>query len=133
MQLKQTTDYSIRVLLYLAARRGRAPVPGNEIARETGISPTYFTKMTANLREKGLIRSDQGARGGFFLSKPPDQTTLYQIIIACEGTVTLNRCLEDPAACSRDATAWCKVRRHLSRIQTDMERELKSVTLADLI
>lgn len=132
MQLRTTTDYAIRLLLCLAGRSPGSVTPVSKIAEQIGVSPNYLKKVTAQLRSKGLIVSDQGTQGGYALARPACEITLYDAIVACEETVKLNRCLESGAACSRHAERWCKVRRYLQDAQDNLEERLLAVTLEEL-
>ena len=122
MQLNVTTDYAVRIVLYLASKNDIAS--SSEIAREMGIPQTYILKLTKVLKEAGILGEKCGAGGGFVLKKDPEQITLLTVVGLFEKTLYINRCLEEDQFCSRDAVAYCKVRELLSEIQTDLGRRL---------
>lgn len=133
MQLKQNTEYFIRIMLYLARKGKHAVVPGNEIAANTCITPLYLKKMTASLRQHGLIASEQGPLGGFYLERAPEEILLYDIVLAGEGMVEFNRCGGLAAPGSGDVSRSDRLQRHLLELQALVEAHLKAVDLAELL
>lgn len=131
MQLTLMTDYAIRTVLYLA-EKGRI-VPMGEIAEHMSIPKTYLMKVLRTLRGAGYIDANAGINGGYYLTVKPEELTLWDVIQATEGTIRLNRCLEDDHFCSRDATGSCPVRAFYVTVQGTVEEQLSSVTVARLL
>lgn len=132
MQLKITTDYSIRAMLYLAANPGRT-VTGSETAEAMEIPPDYIRSVLGPLKRAGLITASRGSGGGWMLACPPDQITLYQIVSLSEATMRINRCMEEDGYCSRQAVGTCPVRRLYGALQQQMETALRTCTLETLL
>ena len=130
MQLNVTTDYAIRIVLYLAMNE--RVVNSGEIAKAMGIPPTYIAKITRTLKHAGILSEKRGVDGGFVLHRAPDELTLLDIVGALEKTVNINRCLEEDEYCSRNAVSFCTVRRLLVRLQAELAEGL-NVKISDLI
>ena len=130
LQLNVTTDYAIRIVMYLAIQQ--KVVNSREIAKEMGIPMTYIMKITKKLKDAKLLSEKRGVDGGFMLNKAPDRLTLLDIVGALEKTVKINRCLEDDEYCSRDAVAFCTVRKLLVQLQAEFAEGL-NVKISDLI
>lgn len=133
MQIKLLTDYAIRFVLYLAEQGHTRPVPGSDIAVGMGISPGYIRKVAQHLRRAGIVGSDQGFQGGFYLLRDPGTLSLYEVLAAAEDTMRLNRCLDDPKLCGRGAAPACKVHQYLGALQKELEVKLRRCMVADLI
>lgn len=84
MQLNVTTDYAIRIILYLALRK--EITTSKEIAAAMSIPQNYVLKITHKLVEAGLIKRLVGVQGGFSLDKTVDEITLLDIISIMEPT-----------------------------------------------
>lgn len=130
MQLTTTTDYAIRLLLYLALTGRRTP--SSEISQKMRIPQNYLMATAARLRRAGFLKSGTGQMGGYTLIKAPQEISLLDIIKVTEGTIKLNRCLEHDRYCSRFATENCAVREVYDTLQDTVEEMLGGVTLADL-
>lgn len=97
MQINRTTDYALRMLLYLG--RKNRPVFSSEIANNMQISRRYILSIARDLKSQGYIKSGMGVDGGYTLAKPLNQITLYEIIIFIEGSITISRCLMQDNHC----------------------------------
>ena len=131
MQLKITTDYAIRIVLYLAMNH--RIVPSKEIADNLCIPQNMVLKTGKCLNEKGLIDIMTGTKGGFELRKPADKINLLDVIEITEPTLKINRCLETDRYCSRNATETCPVRETYSKIQEIIENSLRAVSIEDFL
>ena len=131
MQLKLTTDYAIRCILYIAEKG--TFVSNSEISEQMHISEIYIPKVLFPLKQAGLLETKQGAQGGVRLQVSPEKLTLLQIISVMEGTIRLNRCLEDDKFCSRNGLANCPVHKTYAKLQKMTEEYLSSVTIQDLL
>ena len=88
MQLKLTTDYAIRTIVYLATQSGITSVA--EIGSKMGISENYLMKVLKALKDAGLVAGYQGKRGGYAISKKPEEISLWDIVEVMEGTTKIN-------------------------------------------
>lgn len=84
--------YAVRILLGIARYQKNGPVPKKIIAVEEEISADYIEQIIVPLKNAGLVRGLRGVKGGFVLSKEPSQITVYDILNASEGDVTLVDC-----------------------------------------
>lgn len=132
MQLKITTDYAIRAILYLAMHDEKI-VPSSEVAEIMGIPRKYLIQIGTSLKKSGLIHTYTGIRGGYRLTRKPDHIRLFDIIDAMEDTNKINRCLEDDEYCSRFATKECPLRRCYCGMQELWDGFLKSFSIAELL
>lgn len=124
--------YAIRILLDLAEHNNGSYIPMKEVAARQEISLKYIEKIMPSLKSSGLIDSVHGIGGGYRLTRPPEQYTLWEILKLAEGDLAPVSCLQDNApVCHRAAEC-----RTLSVWQGyyDLTREYFSgITLADLM
>jgi len=100
MQLTYYTDYSLRVLMYLAVHRRRM-VNISEIADRFGISRNHLVKVVHNLARGGFIKSYRGKGGGIELARDPARINIGEVVRYTEGPpkpvecfdVERNRCV----------------------------------------
>ena len=131
MQLKLSTDYAIRMTLYLAMLGSVATAA--DISTAMAIPREYITVLAKPLRRAGILCTVRGANGGFALGRRPEDISLYAIINAMEGTTRINRCLEPDGFCSRKGTASCSAHRFFLREQEKLERSFREMTIAKLL
>ena len=108
MRLTVFSDYTLRVLMYLALDRTRlATIP--EIATAYGISENHLMKVVHQLARAGIIETVRGKGGGFAWREPPGKIQLGEIVRASEGDAPIVECLSgDPTACR--ITSSCRLK-----------------------
>ena len=100
MQLKNSTDYAIRIVCYLAAQERM--VSTSELSRKLNVSANYVPKIAKKLKNAKIVTACEGTNGGYMLAKQPENISLMEIISCVEETMAINRCLEEDRFCSRN-------------------------------
>jgi Rrf2 family nitric oxide-sensitive transcriptional repressor len=99
MQLTRFTDYSLRVLMYLAVRPERLGQI-EEISKSYGISRGHVMKVVRGLSRHGFIDSVRGRGGGIRLARPTSEIGLGEVVRATEENLGLVECLSiDGGSC----------------------------------
>lgn len=93
MQLTYYTDYSLRVLMYLAIRRGRI-ANISEIAECYGISRNHLVKVVHNLARGGFIKSYRGKGGGIELARDLKEINIGEVVRYTEGPLKPVECFD---------------------------------------
>lgn len=131
MRLTTFSDYTLRVLMFLALNRERlATIP--EIAAAYGISENHLMKVVHQLARAGVVESVRGKGGGVRLARPPEQIRLGQVVRASEGGGPIVECLADDEGACRIAPA-CRLTAVLVSAFDAMFAKLDEHTLADLV
>ena len=129
MRLAMHTDFTLRVLIYLALAQDRKTTI-DEIADAYGISRNHLMKVVHNLAKAGRIETTRGRSGGMVLASRPETINIGQIVRQCEGHTTLVECFgPDNTCCIAPA---CTLRLALAEAQEAFFAVLDQYTLADL-
>lgn len=126
MQLNTQTDYALRTLMYLAARRGRATIA--QVAELYGISIHHVAKVVNQLGRLGYIHNIRGIGGGIELARQPAEIRIGEVIEHFEGNLHLLACVDSRNVCSIES--FCKLKRVLAEAERVQLEYLNSVTLA---
>ncbi|WP_418563690.1 RrF2 family transcriptional regulator [Phascolarctobacterium faecium] len=119
MQINVTTDYAIRIILYLAIQN--KVTISKDIAMAMG--PTrYVFKITNKLLPAGIIQRILGAKGCFILGKRIKEIYMYEIFKVIEATVKINRYLKGDNYCKCFEIKNCSLRKFYCRLQSSLER-----------
>lgn len=130
MKLTSFTDYSLRVLIYLAAQPGRRATIA-EVAAAFGISAHHLVKVVHFLGKAGWLSNVRGKGGGFELARPAGRIGVADVVRDTEGDTLLAQCFgEDGVDCA--ISAVCKLRGVLSEAQSAFYAVLARYTLEDL-
>src|SRR6266487_387403 len=85
MRVSAKADYAVRAAAELAAAAGAGPVKGERIAEAQRIPLKFLENILAELKHGGIVRSQRGAEGGYWLAHPPDQITVADVIRVVDG------------------------------------------------
>jgi len=123
-------DYAVRAAVHLTGRVGEGPIKGDRIAEAQQIPLKYLENILSELRQAGIVRSQRGADGGYWLGRDPADVPLADIIRAVEGPLAHVRGerptdLRYPDGTGALQDVWVAVRASLRLV-------LEQVTLADV-
>ncbi len=130
MIITRATEYAIRAILYMSRQPAGEIVYKKDICKAQEITPAFLTKILQPLIKDGIVGSQRGVGGGFYLAKEPAEITLLDIIKSQEGPVYLNQCLIEEGACEREF--FCPVHGAWAEIRTDFMKTLSRYDFAAL-
>jgi Rrf2 family protein len=123
-------EYAVRAVMELAGGEG-APVKRDRIVAAQGIPPKFLENILAELRHAGLVESQRGSEGGYWLAHKPEDVTVAEVMRAVEGPLASVRSSR-PETLEYDGLAeplqivWVALRASIRRV-------LDEVTIAQLI
>ena len=131
MRISAKADYAVRAAIELATEEVVTPVKGERIADAQKIPLRFLENILGEMRHAGLVQSQRGAEGGYWLSRPAEEITLAEIIRAVEGPLATTRGerpedLEYRGASEPLQTVWIALRANIREV-------LEQVTLADIV
>ena len=131
MRLTTFTDYSLRVMMYVAAHpEGRATIA--EIARSYDISEHHLTKVVHFLGKEGYLENLRGRGGGLRLARAPAAINVGDVVKLTEGGDVPAECFERESNCCA-ITADCKLKFALSDAVDAFYAALRRYTLEDVV
>ena len=131
MKLSTFTDYSLRLLMVLAAEPQRRTTIA-EVATAFGISEHHLTKVAHGLGRHGWLANVRGHGGGLALAMAPKQIVIGEVVRRTEGGDLPAACFApDAEPCALDGA--CHLRGVLGDALQAFYRVLDRYTLADLV
>ena len=129
MRVSAKVDYALRAVIELAAA-GDGPVKGERIAQAQEIPLKFLENILGDLRQAGIVRSQRGVEGGYWLARPPEEISVADVVRTVEGPIANVRGI-GPESVSYSGSAerlqdvWIAVRANLRAV-------LERVTIADV-
>jgi Rrf2 family nitric oxide-sensitive transcriptional repressor len=131
MKLTTFTDYSLRVLIYLAAQPAqRATIA--QIASAFEVSENHLVKVVHFLGKQGWLANVRGKGGGLELAMPPELIGVGRVVRATEGAAVVAECFSETDNHCVIARG-CKLRGVLGEAVGAFLTVLDRYTLADLV
>jgi len=131
MQLTFYSDYSLRILIYLALK-GDDLARVSEIAEQFDISRNHLLKVVRNLARGGFIKSYRGNRGGIELGRAPAEINVGAVVRYTEGPLRPVECF-DPERNHCVISGACGLTPVLQEACDSFLATLDRYTLADLV
>jgi Rrf2 family protein len=130
MRVTAKADYAVRAVVELAGSSADAPRKVDEVSQAQGIPLSFLENILTQLRSAGVVRSQRGPEGGYWLAHPASEVTLADVIRAVEGPlvgVRGQRPEEVEYGGSAEALqqVWVALRANLRKV-------LERVTVADV-
>ena len=128
MRISAKADYAVRAALELAATDGGGPLKGEMIAQRQGVPLKFLENILIDLRNAGLVRTQRGPEGGYWLAKPAGEVNVGDIIRAVEGPLASVRgeAPEDvdyAGAAEGLRTVWVALRANLRAVLDEVTLE----------
>ena len=130
MRLAEFTDYTLRVLMYCAARP-RQMVTIAELAERHAVSKNHLMKVVNDLARQGVLETTRGRGGGLRLMKDPAAIRIGDVVRAAETDFRLVECFDaDTNACTLSPA--CRLKRVFGSALQAYFDQLDAATLADI-
>ncbi len=130
MHVTAKADYAVRAVIELADSSQEAPRKVDDIATAQKIPVSFLENILTQLRSAGVVRSQRGPEGGYWLARPADEVNLAQVIRAVEGPLVGIRGqrpeeIEYVGSAESLRDVWIALRANLRKV-------LEKVTVADV-
>src|SRR4051812_36991122 len=130
MHVTAKADYAVRAVVELSNSSQSSPRKVDDVAQAQGIPVSFLENILTQLRSSGIVRSQRGPEGGYWLAQPANEVSLADIIRAVEGPLVGVRGqrpeeIEYVGSAEALQSVWIALRANLRKV-------LESVTVADV-
>ncbi len=134
MKLTNKSSYGVRALIDLAVLYDeKTPVSINWVAKKEGISRTFLEQIFNSLKNKDIIKSCRGPKGGYSLAKKPRDISVYDVVKALEGNMSPAKCETTEGKkriCKR--ASMCASKGVWDEVADQIKKTLQKYSLEDL-
>src|SRR5258706_5460336 len=133
--LSRKSKYGLKALLVLAQESGTGPVRIAELAQRDAIPKKFLEAILLELKRHGVVQSQKGKGGGYFLRRKPAEITFGEVIRVLDGPLAAVPCVSRLAymkcvECVDEET--CGVRLPMKKVRDATADILDNTTLADV-
>jgi len=129
VRLSAKADYAIRAAVELAAA-GDGPIKAERLSQAQSIPLRFLEHILLDLKHAGIVASQRGAEGGYWLARGPAEVTLAAIIRAVEGPLANVRGVR-PEELDYEGNAQ-PLRDVFVALRANVRAVLEAVTVADV-
>ena len=128
--VNRDTDYAIRAICFIAQTKNKI-ISVSHLVKALKVPRSFLRKILQLLNKKKLLKSYKGQGGGFSLLVPVHKVFLLDLIEIFQEDFKLNECFLKKDICPN--TRSCQLKDKLDKIENYVLKELKSITIADLL
>jgi Rrf2 family protein len=133
--LSRKSKYGLKALLVLAREAGHGPILIADLADRDAIPKKFLEAILLELKRHGVVQSQKGKGGGYYLRRPPKEITFGEVIRVLDGPLAAVPCVSETAyarcaECIDEAT--CGVRLAMKQVRDATAQILDHTTLADV-
>lgn len=130
MQITRFSDYSLRVLMYLAVQPERMSTIA-EIAGQYAISKNHLMKVVQRLGSLGYVETSRGKHGGLRLAAHAENLSIGDLVRQTEQDSVLIECFGADNRCA--ITPACRLKKVFAEAQDAFYQSLSRYRLSDLV
>lgn len=127
--ISQTAEYALRAIVFLAMNADSA-FTTQQISEKSKVPPAYLSKVLQGLAKSNLVRSQRGKKGGFTLTKKPEEITILEIITSVDPFHRINTC---PLVLESHGVNLCALHKKIDEATAVVEKMFADVTIADIL
>jgi Rrf2 family transcriptional regulator, iron-sulfur cluster assembly transcription factor len=124
------TRYAILALSYMAGQAHDKPLSVAKIAEEADVPEKFLAKILITLKQHKLLKAVKGPGGGYYLSRPPEEICLRDLVAAVEGPSWADKCVLGLDRCVDETP--CPLHSEWSRFRRDIQEKVHQVTIHQL-
>jgi Rrf2 family protein len=130
MHVTAKADYAVRAVVELAGSSQESPRKVDEVAKAQGIPLSFLENILTQLRSAGIVRSQRGPEGGYWLAQAAEEVNLAHVIRAVEGPLVGVRG-QRPEEVKYEGSAECLQQVWIA-LRANLRKVLEHVTVADV-
>tara|TARA_B100001559_G_C16217491_1_gene491803 strand:- start:188 stop:613 length:426 start_codon:yes stop_codon:yes gene_type:complete len=133
MKLTTKGRYAVMAMADLASFKENGPISLTDISLRQNISLAYLEQIFIKLKNKNLVKSVRGAKGGYVLECSPEEIKISNIISAVDEEVKMLNCKKESKKGCNNKSSKCITHNLWDQLDKHINNFFERVNLQDLI
>ena len=133
MKLTTKGRYAVMAMADLALFKDKGPTSLTDISLRQNISLPYLEQIFIKLKNKNLVRSIRGSKGGYVLISSPEEIKISNIISAVDEEVKMLNCKKDSKKGCNNKSTKCITHNLWDQLDKHINNFFERVKLQDLL
>ena len=133
MKLTSKGRYAVMAMADLALFKDNGPTSLSDISLRQNISLPYLEQIFIKLKDKNLVKSTRGSKGGYVLEKPANDIKISNIISAVDEEVKMLNCKKESKKGCNNKTTKCITHNLWDQLDQHINSFFDKVKLQDLV
>lgn len=132
LKINKKVEYAIIGLIYMADKGVGNLTTATELSERFNIPQEITRKVLQSLTRHGLVRSIQGVKGGYQVSRELENISLTNVVEAIEGPIQIVNCVEHQHTCTCEQLDFCNIKDPMTVLQELLIQIFNTISLKDL-
>ena len=133
MKLTTKGRYAVMAMADIALFRDKGPISLTDVSLRQNISLAYLEQIFIKLKNKNLVKSIRGAKGGYVLVIPPEDIKISSIISAVDEEVKMLNCKKESKKGCNNKSSKCITHNLWDQLDQHINNFFEKVKLQDLV
>tara|TARA_B100000963_G_C22592529_1_gene656227 strand:+ start:1086 stop:1514 length:429 start_codon:yes stop_codon:yes gene_type:complete len=133
MKLTSKGRYAVMAMADLALFRDKGPISLTDISLRQSISVAYLEQIFIKLKDKNLVKSVRGAKGGYILESSPEEIKISNIISAVDEEIKTLSCKKESKKGCNNKTSKCITHNLWDQLDQHINNFFEKVKLQDVV
>jgi Rrf2 family iron-sulfur cluster assembly transcriptional regulator len=133
MKLTTRGRYAVMAMADLALFREKGPTSLTDISLRQNISLPYLEQIFIKLKNKKLVKSIRGSKGGYVLETSPEEIKISNIIAAVDEEVKMLNCKKESKKGCNNKSTKCITHNLWDQLDQHINTFFEKVKLQDLV
>ena len=133
MKLTTRGRYAVMAMADLALFKDKGPTSLTDISLRQNISLAYLEQIFIKLKNKNLVKSIRGAKGGYVLESSPEEIKISNIISAVDEEVKMLNCKKESKKGCNNKSSKCITHNLWDQLDQHINDFFERVKLQDLV
>lgn len=130
-RLNRKVEYALMALKVMAQKRAGELTSAKEVVDQTGCPFDATARVLQQMAQKGILRSEQGAYGGYVLIRDLTRVSFYELNEVILGPLGLAKCLQGDAGC--DLKSRCNIVSPVSVLNRKLVEFYQNLSVGELL
>lgn len=133
LKVNRKVEYGLVALRHMHGKSRGDLTSVREICDQFGTPFDPLAHVLRILNANGVVKSEQGAHGGYRLTQSLSDVNLAEFIEMIEGELAWTECSKEESECKCGLVASCNIIEPMHRFNQRLIGFLKSISVADLL
>ena len=130
-RINRKVEYSLLALKHMSSKRPGELTSAKEICHATGAPFDATSRVMQLMAQKGILKSEHGAQGGYQIIKDLSRVSLYEVIATSVGPLEIVKCVSGAEDC--DLFNKCGIQSPLNDLNIRLKGFYEELSIAELL
>lgn len=130
-RLNRKVEYALMALKVMAAKRQGELTSAKEVVDLTGCPFDATARVMQQMVRKGILRSEQGAHGGYILVRDLSKISLFDLSEMILGKIAVAKCLHGQESCELVGT--CNIMSPVTNLNRKLSEFYQNLSVGELL